>query len=80
MAVIFTSLDNKIHYAFICKNTDKFIDVENKLYDVYPEYKKSENYFTVNGNKIIKSNSLAQNNIKNSDIIILHKYLINKKI
>ena len=80
MTVIFTSIDNKIHYAFICKNNDKFIEVENKLYDVYPEYKKSENYFTVNGINIIKSNTLAQNNIKNSDIIILHKYSINKKI
>ena len=38
MTVIFQSVDQKVHYAFICKNTDKFNIIENLLYDKYPEY------------------------------------------
>ena len=74
MPIIFISCDQKIHYAFICKNTDKFNTIENLLYEVYPEYEESENYFTVNGRKIIKSKTMQQNNIKPSSIIMLNRY------
>ena len=74
MPIIFVSVDQKIHYAFICKNTDKFNSIENLLYEVYPEYQETENYFTVNGIKIIKSKTMEQNNIKPSSIIILNSY------
>ena len=71
ISVIFVSLDQKVHYSVICKNTDKFNIVENKLYEEYPEYLESENYFIVNGNKINKYKSLEFNKIKNNDIIML---------
>ena len=74
MTVIFFSNDQKIHYAFICKDTDKFSVVENLLYDIYPEYHYSKNFFTANGDKIDSSKTLKQNNIKFSDIILLNKY------
>ena len=74
MPIIFQSIDSKIHYAFICKNTDRFNSIENMLYDKYPEYLESENYFTVNGIKITKSKTIEQNKIKYSDIIILNIY------
>ena len=74
MPIIFISSDQKIHYAFICKNTDKFNSIENLLYEVYPEYQESENYFTVNGKKIIKSKTMQENNIRPSSIIMLNKY------
>ena len=35
MSIIFTSLKQEVHYSVICKNTDKFINVELKLYDDY---------------------------------------------
>ena len=73
MTVIFQSVDQKVHYAFICKNTDKFNIIENLLYDKYPEYIDSENYFTVNGIKINKYKTFEQNNIKFSDIIIMQQ-------
>lgn len=71
MPVIFQSVDKKVNYAFICKNTDKFNIIENMLYDVFPEYIDSENYFFVNGNKINKNKTFEQNNIKYSDIILM---------
>ena len=72
MTVIFISDDQKVHYSFICKNTDKFKDLESRLYDVYPEYSESDNYFLANGRKIIRFKDLDYNQIKNSDIITLY--------
>jgi len=72
MSIIFTSLDQKIHHSIICKNTDKFNYIENKLYKSYPEYQDNENFFTVNGIKINKSKSLEENKIRNNNIIILN--------
>ena len=71
MSVIFVSVDQKIHYSVICKNTDKFNIIENMLYEEYPEYMETENYFMVNGNKVNKYKSLELNKIKNHDIIVL---------
>ena len=71
LSVIFVSSDQKIHYSTICKNTDNFSKIENMLYEVYPEYKKSENYFFVNEKKINKYKNLDFNKIKNNDIITL---------
>jgi len=71
MTVIFVSTDQKIHYAIICKNTDKFSTLENKLYDEYPDFSENENYFLVNGNRINRHKDLDYNNIKNSDIVTL---------
>ena len=71
LSVIFVSSDQKIHYSTICKNTDNFSKIENMLYEVYPEYKKLENYFFVNEKKINKYKNLDFNKIKNNDIITL---------
>ena len=73
ISVIFSSFDEKIHYSVICKNTEKFIKLEEKLYTNYPEYSETENYFTANGKPISKFKSLEQNKIKNSDVIILNQ-------
>ena len=73
ISVIFVSSDQKIHYSIICKNTDKFNNIENKLYDAYPGLIESENNFIVNGKLINKYKSLDFNNIKNSDIIMVMK-------
>ena len=74
MSLIFISADQKIHHSFICKNTDKFTKIEYLLYDIYPEYMESDNYFIVNGNKINKYKTLEENKIKNSDIITLNTF------
>ena len=74
MSVIFISADQKIHHSFICKNTDIFTNLEKSLYDVFPEYGESENYFLLNGGKINKYKSLEYNKIKDSDIITLNPY------
>ena len=73
ISVIFSSLDENILYSIICKNTEKFIKLEEKLYKDYPEYSKFDNYFMVNGNRVDKTKTLDENKIRNSDIIIIIK-------
>ena len=73
MSIIFTSFDQNqiIISSFICKNTDIFNALENKLYEKHPEYKGLESNFFINGRKIDKNKSLDENKIKNNDIIII---------
>ena len=76
LTVIFNSTDQKIHYSLIWKNNYVFNRLENTLYNIYPEYKETENYFTSNGIRINKCKTLEENNIKYSDVITLNKYEI----
>ena len=74
MTVIFYSTDQQIHYSLICKKTDVFINLEKKLYEVYPKYKECENYFLVSSKKVNRFKTLEENEIKNSEIITLVQY------
>jgi predicted nuclease with TOPRIM domain len=74
--VIFQTMDQKITYAIICKSTDKFKTIEEILYEKFPEFEEDENYFTyftIKGKKVKKKETMAQNNINYSDIVIINK-------
>ena len=73
MSVIFTSVDQKAHYSIICKNTDTIHSLEAELYNEYPEYSETDNYFLCKGQVINKFKTLEVNHIKNGDIILLNK-------
>ena len=77
MSIIFTSSDQSFYYSIICKNTDIFINIEAKLYNEYKDYNSDQNYFLVKGKIVNKFKSLKDNNIHNSDIIILKKNELN---
>ena len=80
-SISFTSFDQKIqYYTIYCKNTDIFVRLEERLYEDYPEYKNKETYFIKNGVKIKRFKSLAENNIKNKDILMLYTYHIKYNI
>ena len=72
MSVIFYA-EEKIFYSVICKNTDKFLRIEEEFYEKYPNLRSENNIFYANNTKIKKYETLSDNNIKNSDIIILTK-------
>ena len=74
MTIIFISVDQQIHYSIICKDTDNFSKIEIMLYDKYPEYKKSENYFLYKGKKINRFETIEENGIEYSALITLNKY------
>ena len=73
IAVMFKSNDGKIDYSIPCKNTTTFVKIEEKLYDEYPEYKETDNYFLVNGNRVKRFKTIKENQIKNGKPIILIK-------
>lgn len=73
MSVIISTEDKNIQYSVICKNSDKFLRIEEKFYDTFPEFGKAQNSFFINENKINKYQTLEENGIKNSDLIILKK-------
>ena len=74
ISVIFTSCDEDFQHSIISKNTEKLSKLVEQLYIDYPEYLESEsqNYFISNGNKVSLFKSLDENNIHNSDVIILN--------
>ena len=56
------------HYNIICKTTDLFIRVEERLYEDFPQFKEFDNYFQVKTRKIKRFKTIEENNIKNNDI------------
>ena len=71
IAISFVSMGNQDigHYAVVCKNTDLFIRLEEKLYNEYPKFKNYETYFEVRTKRIKRFKTLDENEIKNGDII-----------
>ena len=71
IAISFVSMGNQDigHYAVVCKNTDLFIRLEEKLYDEYPDFKNYETYFEVKTKRIKRFKTLDENKIKNGDVI-----------
>ena len=72
ISINFTSLEQDIDYSIIIKNTEIFSKIEIMLYNKYPKYTETENYFLVGGNRINRHKTLEKNNIKNNDIITLY--------
>ena len=71
ISIIFMSVDQKIHYSMICKNTDTINKLEPELYKEYPEFSKTENFFICGGKNLDKSKKFEEYKINNGDIIIL---------
>ena len=70
MSINFVSMDQKIsNYSLVCKNTDLFVKLEQKLNNEFPHLKDQEPYFLVNGRRIKRFKTLDENGIKNNDII-----------
>ena len=72
IAALFISSDQKIQYAISCKNTTPFVRIEEKLYEEYPEYKETDNYFLHGGAIIKRFKTVEENHIKSGKAIILN--------
>ena len=59
------------HYSLVCKNTDLFVRLEEKLNNDYTQLKDKETYFMVNGRRIKRFKTLDENQIKSNDVINL---------
>ena len=71
MAINFVSQGNQFvsNYNIICKNTDLFVKLEEKLNNDFPQLKDYQTVFEVNTRKIKRFKTLDENNIKSNDII-----------
>ena len=72
IAINFISGDQCINYSIICNSKQKFYEIENQLYEKYPEYRDDDNYFLINGTKIKRFRNLEENGILGY-IILLKK-------
>ena len=71
ISALFHSSDLKIDFSIACKNTTPFVKLEEKLYEEYPDYKETDNYFLQNGNKIKRFKTMEENNINSGKPIII---------
>ena len=72
ISIICSSIDEKIYYSVICKNTDNIVKLEEELYKEYPNLFGNKYYIFLWKGKIInRFQTLESNNIKNGDTIIL---------
>ena len=58
MSIIFTSVDQKLNYSMICKNTDTINNLEGRLYKEYQKLAKANYYFICNGTVLNKFEKL----------------------
>ena len=65
VAVNFISKDQKIHFALVCNQNDTFAKIEEKLYEKYPEYRKTNNSFIAHGNQVLRFQTIKENKIGN---------------
>ena len=72
LAVTFISTDQKINkYQISCFKTDRFAEIEEKLYQEFDEFRETNNTFIVNGTTVLRFKKMSENNIKNGDTIQL---------
>ena len=73
ISVLFMTQGNQdiINYSMVCRTTDLFSSLEERLYKDFPNYRNIEKIFMVNANRISRNKTLEENNIKNNDIISL---------
>ncbi len=74
VTVTFKSIDQKVDIAFSVPKTDLFVKLEEKLYIQYPDFRDSNNYFTINGRMIKRFRTIQENQLNNFDKILLNVY------
>ena len=71
MSVIFTTIEQKFFYSIVCKNNDIFANLVMQLFNEYP-YSKDKSVYFISKVAIIKEQkTLKENQIYNSDIILM---------
>ena len=70
--MIITSTDQAIKYPIICKKSDNFKELEQKIYKKFPDLKQKEHYFLCNGNIIDIEKTIEENKLKDGDILMFN--------
>ena len=72
--VNFLSSDQKVNFSIPCNINEVFAFIEEKLYEQFPEYRETNNFFLFNGKQILRFKTLYQNGIKSGIPLILIQY------
>ena len=67
----FKTSNSSKEYKIICYYSEIFLNVEEKLYQSFPELRKKNNLFLFNGNTIEKEKSIILNEINNNSVILV---------
>ena len=54
-----------------CLKTDTFAEVEEKLYQIFGEYRESNNTFLAGGKVVLRFKTIEQNNIRDGEKVQL---------
>ena len=71
MVINFYSLDQNINYGIKCLKTDTFAEVEEKLYQKYPDFRNSNNNFVAKGRVVLRFKKIFENDIIDGDKVQL---------
>ena len=72
MVVHFISRDGRINHGIKCLNTDTFAEEEEKkLYQIYDDFRETNNIFLEKGTIVKRFKKMIENNIQNGDKIQL---------
>ena len=71
-AINFISTDQKINCLMVCKKSDIFRVLEEKLYKDNEELKNKNLVFTANGSKINRYETSENNGIKHGNAILIN--------
>ncbi len=74
MVVNFMPIDQSFISKISCKNTDILVNLEQKIYREYPQYKEFNTYLTMNGKMIKRFKTIEENGIQDSNSIIVNIY------
>ena len=70
--VIFSSINQEIHYPIVCNENDLISRLEEELYNEYPNYKEYNTYLTCNGIVLKRFKTIGENNIKKGNTILVN--------
>ena len=73
IVINFVSTDSSITHGIKCSETDTFAEVEEKLYQIYDEFRNTNNMFTIKGRTVLRFKSLKENDIRDGDKVLLFK-------
>ena len=73
IVIYFTPTDSSFYQGIKCVKTETFAEVEEKLCKEHNELRNTNNMFTANAFPILRFKTIAENHIKDGDVIQLYK-------
>ena len=63
--------EQQINHSIPCNSNDIFAKIEEKLYESFPQFRETENYFLFKGRKILRFKSIFENQIQNGYPVLM---------